>query len=91
MKSDYSQVYEVQEKLGELEEALLNRSPEIPTILRTLHRQLKRDEELVTLLVDEECAILVNGLKKQTATNIATNVVKKKTKAMKDMQVGTDL
>ena len=91
MKSDYSQVYEVQEKLGELEEALLNRSPEMPTILRTLHRQLKRDEELVTLLVDEECAILVNGLKKQTATNIATNVVKKKTKAMKDMQVGTDL
>ena len=75
-----SQAYQIKEKLAELEAALLLRSPEMPTLLRTIHTQLKKDPDLVTILSEEECAILVNGLKKQTATAIATVAPKKASK-----------
>ena len=71
------QAYEVQEKLAQLEEALLTNTPEMPTLLRSIHTQLKQDPAIVTLLSNQECSILVQGLKKQTNTVIATKAVKK--------------
>ena len=73
-----TQAYEVQEKLAQLEAALLEGTPNMPTLLREIHRNLKSDPDLVTILSEEECSILVRGLKKQTATEIATTIVKKK-------------
>ncbi len=72
------QAFEVREKLASLEEALLAGTPTMPTLLRDIHRSLKKDPDVVTLLSEGECSILVRGLKKQTATEIATKVVKKK-------------
>jgi hypothetical protein len=75
-----NQAFEVQEKLIQLEEALLAGTPNMPTLLRDIHRNLKADPEVVTLLSEDECSILVRGLKKQTATEIATKAAKSKPK-----------
>ncbi len=88
MNSPIDQAYQVREKLAQLEEALLSKTPNMPTLLRDIHRELKADPDVVTLLSEEECSILVRGLKKQTATVIATSAVKKGTKkAMSKMTV----
>lgn len=83
-----NQAYEVREKLAQLEEALLANTPNMPVLLRDIHKTLKNDQDIVTLLTEEECSILVRGLKKQTSTAIATSAVKKSPKkAMKNMTV----
>lgn len=71
-----NQADQVKEKLATLEESLTQNLPNINTLLRTIHQQLKKDAEIVTVLTDEECAILVLGLKKQTDTEIATAALK---------------
>ena len=78
--STNDQTYQIKEKLATLEAALLASSPEMPVILRDIHRHLKKDSELVTLLSEQECAVLVSGLKKQTQTSIATTAIKKGSK-----------
>lgn len=85
------QAFEIREKLAQLEQALISATPEMPTLLRTIHSALKKDPDVVTLLTEEECSILVRGLKKQTQTEIAVTAVKSKKKAMSKMQVGLDL
>lgn len=70
----------IKEKLAQLQEALLEATPNMPVLLRDIHRELKADPDVVTVLSDEECAILVKGLKKQTSTEIATKAIKKTTK-----------
>lgn len=74
------QAYEVREKLAQLEQQLTEAVPNMATNLRDIHRILKQDPDCVTLLSEEECSILVRGLKKQTNTTIATKVAKKSTK-----------
>lgn len=66
-------------KIAELQEALLNAHPKLPIILRDIHQQLKQDPDIVTVLSDEDIAILVSGLKKQTLTEITASALKKKT------------
>ncbi len=86
------QAFEVREKLVRLEKLLLDREPGLPTLLQDIHRNLKADPDIVTLLTDEECNIMVKGLLEQTKVSIATTVRKAKPrKAMKDMQIGIDL
>jgi len=80
MSTAPSQAFEVQEKLASLEAALLESTPNMPELLRDIHRHLKKDPDVVTLLPEEECSILVRGLKKQTKTEIATKVLKSKPK-----------
>lgn len=75
-----TQAFEIKEKLAQLEAALLESLPTMPTLLRDIHRSLKADPDTVTLLSEEECSILVQGLKKQTRTEIATKVAKAKPK-----------
>lgn len=88
MNEQESQAYEIKEKLAELEQSLLNKTPNMPTLLRVIHSQLKKDPAIVTLLSEEECSILVQGLKKQTSTEIAVAAVKKGgKKAMSKMTV----
>jgi hypothetical protein len=85
------QAFEVREKLAQLEASLLAGTPNMPVLLRDIHRTLKADPDVVTILSEEECNILVRGLKKQTATEIAIGAVKGKKKSMSKMQVGLDL
>ena len=87
-----NQAFEIREKLANLEESLNTQAPGIANLLRDIHKNLKQDPDLVTILSEAECSVLVRGLKKQTATNIATSAIKKGTKkAMSKMQVGLDL
>ena len=82
------QAFEIQEKLAGLEAALTSSTPGISTLLRDIHVNLKRDPDVVTLLSEEECGILVAGLKKQTATEIATSALKSgKKKSLKQMTI----
>ena len=84
--------FQVQEKLASLEKALLDKTPNMPTLLRDIHRHLKNDPDVVTILTEEECNILAEGLKKQTSTELATKAIKKKPKvAQAKMQLGIDL
>lgn len=85
------QLFEVQEKLASLEASLLANMPNMPTLLRDIHRTLKNDPDTVTLLTDEECSILVRGLKKQTDTELATAVIKKKPKKALSKLTAADL
>lgn len=79
--------YQIKEKLANLEQALLDGTPNMKELLRDIHRTLKADPDLVTILEDEECAILVKGLKKQTSTEIATKAVKSTKKAASKITV----
>lgn len=74
------QAYQIKEKLASLEAALLEGTPNMPILLREIHRNLKNDPDIVTLLSEEDCSILVQGLKKVTATTIATTAIKKGSK-----------
>jgi len=76
MTAQPNQAYEIQEKLARLEAALVSSTPGIATLLREIHTGLKKDPDVVTLLSEEECSILVQGLKKQTATEIAVSALK---------------
>lgn len=86
-KVESTQAYQIREKLAHLEEALNNKLPGISSLLRDIHSTLKKDADTVTILSEEECNILVKGLKKQTATEIATSALKSggKKKALSKM------
>lgn len=70
------QVYQIRDKLAFLESKLKEATPHISDLLREIHITLKKDPELVTILTEEECCILVAGLKKQTGAEIATSALK---------------
>lgn len=70
------EVFELKEKVASLQAAMLEAHPTMPVLLRTIHTQLRKDPELVTCLDEEEIGIIVNGLKKQSNTEIATTTVK---------------
>jgi len=83
-----NQAYQIREKLATLDKLLEDSAPGIASLLRDIHSQLKKDPDVVTILSEEECAIIVNGLKKQTATEIATSAAKSKPKkSLKNMSV----
>lgn len=81
--------FELHEKVAKLQEAILASHPTLPVLLRTIHTQLLKDPEQVTLLSEEEIGIIVNGLKKQTNTEIATKVVKESKSAASSIKKAT--
>ena len=83
------QSFQIKEKLAQLEERLESSAPGLATLLRDIHQTLKKDPDVVTLLTEEECSTIVRGLKRQTATEIATSALKSKSgkKAMSKMTV----
>lgn len=70
------QTTELRIKVAELENALLTAHPMIPMLLRTIHTQLRKDPEIVTIMSPEEIGVVVNALKHQTKTEITTTLVK---------------
>lgn len=79
---------QLKESVLNLQEALLTAHPQMPTLLRQIHAQLKADPTNVTLLSEEEIGVVVSGLKKQTQTTIATSLSKSKTKSIKSIGIG---
>lgn len=72
-------VEQVKEAIGSLRAALLETNPLMPNLLQQIYKQLKADPEVVTLLDEVEINTIVEGLKKQTNTEIAAATVKKTT------------
>lgn len=75
-------------KFAELREQLTANHPQMPLLLRDIHRVLKEDPATVTLLAEEDIRAVVNGLEKQTNTYIAQSMTKpsaSKTKALKNV------
>ena len=70
-------VFSVQEKLLHLQAALLAATPDMPTLLRDIHTQLKKDPEVVTILTEDQCAVIVQGLVKVTNSTIAAAAISK--------------
>jgi hypothetical protein len=63
---------QIQEKLLTLQTAILEANPRMPSLLQEIHRSLKNDPAVVTLLSEEELSILIHGLKTHTTTTIVT-------------------
>ena len=84
-------VLELQAKIAELSDALLTAHPMLPVLLRTIHTQLRKDPELVTLLADEDIGVIVSGLMRQTNTELVIGkekATKSETAATKKKLVG---
>lgn len=84
---ELSQTDLIKANIAQLKDQLLTAHPQMPTLLREIHRQLKEDPATVTLLEEEEIATVVRGLEIQTNTFIASSMTKTssatKTKALK--------
>jgi hypothetical protein len=79
------------EHVQQLAELILAKHPRMPTLLREIHTTLRAQPENVTLLSEEEVAIIVSGLKMQTGIEFATAAIKDKsastTKRLKNATV----
>lgn len=69
-------ILEVKNKILEMNTALLTANPMMAVLLRQIHQQIRKDPELITIISEEEIGMIVNGLKAQTNTVIATTAVK---------------
>jgi len=69
---------QISEKVLSLEQALLSQHPQMPALLREIWQTLKANPDCVTLMEEEQIGVIVNGLKRQTATEIATVALKSK-------------
>ncbi len=67
---------QLQEKILTLQSALLEANPRMPVLLQEIHRTLKNDPAIVTLMSEDEIAVIVSGLKAQTTTTLVTSAVK---------------
>lgn len=83
MATELTKLQQIQESIATLKSALVSANPGMPTMLRTIHNNLSRDKDIVTLLTEDEIGILVTGLMAQTNTVIAAVAVKKTTKSLK--------
>lgn len=81
-----STIAEFTDKLNSLQSALLTAHPEMPVLLQRIHRQLKEDPDLVTILTEEQIATIVNGISVVTNTKLAVDS-KKVEKTAKDKRL----
>ena len=63
-------------KIQEIDITLNQSLPGLAGLLRTIHTQIKKDPDLVTILSDEECSVLVRGLKEHTKIELACAAIK---------------
>lgn len=64
----------------ELEQRILSKHPQMPQLLSIIHRQLKQDPEIVTLLEPQHIATIVSGLQAHTKTTLIAKVMNDGTK-----------
>lgn len=76
-----------QEQLASLQSALLEKHPRMPGLLQEIHRALKLQPENVTLMSEDEIAIVVQGLQVQTQTSLIKTTIAKKSPAKKTISV----
>ena len=81
---------ELQNNILALQNAVQKRLPDMPNLLSKIHKALKADPDNVTLLSEEQVAILFNGLEMQTGAYIATTLSKSKSLTKKLKETGLD-
>lgn len=64
-------------KLAELEQALITLHPSMPVLLQKIHKQLKADPAIVTVLSEDDIAVIFQALEKHTNTKLMEVNVKK--------------
>lgn len=80
-------VDDIKEKIATLQSHLLSSHPLIPTLLRTIHQQLKADPEVVTLLDEDEIKVVVSGLQHVTKISLLAAAPAPKKKSLKNMSL----
>jgi hypothetical protein len=77
----------LEEKILQLEKSTKERLPNMVTLLKDIHAALRADPENVTLMSEEQIAIIVSGLEQQTQTYVVSESIKSKSpsKKLKDM------
>lgn len=79
-------VIDIKEKIASLQSHLLTAHPLIPSLLRTIHSQLKADPEVVTILDETEIKVIVSGLQHVTKIKLS-EVSKPKKKSLKNLDL----
>jgi hypothetical protein len=74
--SEVNEGFALKEKVADLSQAILDKHPRMPTLLREIHTTIRQYPEQVTLLSEEEISTIVSGLQVQTNTAFAAAVSK---------------
>jgi methionyl-tRNA synthetase len=64
-------------KLEELKQALVSLHPSMPILLQKIHKQLKADPAIVTIMSEEDISVIFQALEKHTNTTLMEVSVKK--------------
>jgi len=72
---EYPGLYQLQELILNLDKALKEKHPAMPSLLQTIHRNLSKDPELVHLLKPEDKAIIFAALQVKTNTRIVDDTI----------------
>jgi len=72
---EYPGLYQLQELILNLDKALKEKHPAMPSLLQTIHRNLSQDPELVHLLKPEDRAVVFAALQVKTNTRIVSDTV----------------
>ena len=67
---------QLSERILSLQSAILSKHPTMPSLLQEIWKALKAQPENVTLMSEEEIAIVVQGLQAQTGVSLAASVSK---------------
>lgn len=82
--------FALKSQVAELSELILSRHPRLPFLLREIHTALRAQPENVTLMSEEEIAVVIAGLKVQTATDFAIATTPKMSALKKIKSLGAD-
>ncbi len=80
---------QIREEILSLQSAIHSQHPSMPALLQKIHRQLKNDPEVVTLLEESEIQIIVSGLQRQTQTTLVSSLTKSSAAKTKSLSKST--
>lgn len=75
--SNVDESFILKERVAALQQSILDRHPQMPTLLREIHTALRAQPENVTLMSEEDIAVITSGLKIQTQTEFAQTALSK--------------
>jgi len=80
-----NEIFQLQEKIAALQDALVTANPGMPTLLREIHNTIKLNPEQVTLLDEEAIGTVVQALSKLTGISVSAAALKSNKKSLKSM------
>jgi len=73
-----NQTEQITMKIAELEQAMLSQHPQMPMYLKQIHQELLKSPELVHIMTNEQRAVLIRSLEKQTGVSVFAALKAKK-------------